>query len=213
MLTFVRRPIVLLAAVLLTLGGVIAGVFLTATAASSSSELDESALLAYETAFLAHARDVGAVIEGGTAETRGMKGAIGAIERSELAGRELRREAEAWEAMIGTSADRLARVAVPDRLKPAHRLVLEAYATYRELARTLGEAAGDDDPTAIDATLDRAVALGTRGDEQFDAATAVIQDARRELGLGPSPDLPDPDGALPEGVEIHDPHELYPEDS
>lgn len=211
MLTFVRRPVVLLAAVLLTVGGVTAGVILTATAASSS-DLDESALLAYETAFVAHARDVGAVIEGGTAEARGMKRAIGTIERGELAGEELHREAEAWEAMIGTSEDRLARVAVPDRLKPAHRLVLEAYATYRELARTLG-AIADRPADQHDATLDRAVALGTRGDEQFDAAAAVIQDVRRELGLGPNPDLPDPDGALPEGVEIDDPHELYPEDS
>lgn len=180
---------------------------------AATAPLTEDDLAQYEEEFLTLTRHVGGVIEIGTGDTPSMKGAIGAVERGELHGAELRRASRAWVERLSGLEGEVRGLDVPEALAPSQAGFLSAIESYVLLARTLGAAAGDDDPAAIDATLDRAVALGTQGDEQFDAAAAVIQDARRELGLGPSPDLPDPDGALPDGVEIYDPHELYPEDS
>lgn len=204
MLTAARHPLTQVAAVALALGAVS-----TSPLVASGEDLDEPTLVEYEAAFVTHAREVGMVIEVGTAELHGMKPSIGPIERGELAGDRLRRAAEVWEAAIGKRATALDAVKVPARLDLAHERALAAYSTYQELARTLGSIA--DEPGTLTASLDRAVVLGARGDEQFDTAAAVIQDARRRLGLEPQTSLPDPDRSLPEGVRVYDPDELYPE--
>lgn len=188
------------------------GLVVGSVALAGGQQLTRNALQDYEERFLTIARDVGRVLEMGDANTHGMKRAIGAIEQGELGGAELQAEARAWKHSIRRSIEAIVAVPVPPGLGPATTLVVRSYETYVDLAGTLAQAA--DAPMAThDAILDAAVALGSQGDDAFDAAAAVIQRARRGLGLPPQASLPDPDRGLPEGVKIYDPDELYPEDA
>lgn len=206
MLTLARHRFVQVAAVALAVGTVS-----VSPRIAQSDDLGEETLLDYETVFIEHAREIGLIIEVGTPEARGMKRAIGPIERGELTGEQLRREARVWEHSIAEARERLAAVDAPSGLGLAQQRAVTSYATYEKLAKTLGAIADRPDDRLTD-ILDRAVALGARGDDEFDAAAAVIQAARRDLGLDPQASLPDPARTLPDGVEIYDPDELYPED-
>lgn len=162
-------------------------------------------LLAYEEGFVAVARDVGRLIEVGPADAHSMKGAVGAVDRGELRGAALRREARSFDEGLVRAASRLQGLEVPPGLDEAHSGFLRALDRYRELVRVLGRAADTSSRAEVDALLDRAVALGREGDRAFDEASTVLQDHRRHFGLGTTSRLPDLEAPLPDDVEIVNP--------
>lgn len=196
---------------LLVAGTAVATITITSAGARGVQPAAD-AHLAYEDAFLDVAFRIGGVIEIGVGDARSMKGAVGAIDRGELGGDQLRNEATIWTDTIATIGEELRDVPVPRNLTSVQETFLTAVDGYGELAHTLGSIADVADPAQVEALLDRAVALGQEADSEFDVAAATLQRHRQIVGLGTNPNLPDPNADLPPGVTIVEPGETSTED-
>jgi hypothetical protein len=153
--------------------------------------LTEPEIQAFEADVVALGRALGGVIEVGVAGAGSMKHAIGRIDRDELSGAELEREAGAWMTALSPMRRVVDELRPPPGLEGAKVALAEAVDTYVSVATVLREAS-QASGERLDRALDRAVELGSRGDALFDDAAELIQAARRAAGLGPTIDLPDP---------------------
>lgn len=100
-------------------------------------------------------------------------------------------QATSWAADLHALAARLRAIAPPPPLIDAHAGFVAALDEYGRAAELVRDAASAD-AAARGALLDEARAAGRHADERFDAASALLQTARGQLGLGTSPDFPDP---------------------
>ena len=148
--------------------------------------LTRQELEAYEKAVVPLLREGGQVVE------LGMKAGVtdlskpGGVPAEAIAG-----ESDAWIRVLNTVRDELALMTPPPALAEAHRLFGDALRRYVEAARIFGEAARG--PAAgRQAVIDRGLDIAESADDVYDAASAIVQRWRRDLGLGPSADFPDP---------------------
>lgn len=170
---------------LLVIGAALAVAVPTSAAMSRDDRgPDRDDLLAYEQWFVGIGRDLGRIVEEGTAGARSLKAAVG--------GEPSAGERESWDAALDAIDARIDAVVPPDGLEAAHRQLREAATAYRSVTEVLSDVA-------------EVASRGRRADRTYDRAAAVIQAARARHGLPPHAELPDPDRKLPLGVEVVDP--------
>ena len=161
---------------------------------SASDERDRAQLSAYEHAV------VPLVTEGGKTVELGIKVGIGDLENAEsaasgdhpIAPEVVAGQAASWTADLNGLADRVQAISPPPSMVDAHRMFVAALRGYAQSASIVAEAAAASDPAARAQLLDAAREAGRSADQQFDAASALLQAERHRLGLAPSPDFPDP---------------------
>lgn len=157
----------------------------TAVGAASRSH-DRARLVAYEEAIADHARRGGRVTE------QEAKPSLRAFADGELDGETFAERAEAWARVMGqVKADFLAATP-PGFLEEIEARWARALDTYIE-AFGLFARAGRAGGAERERLLDEGIATADRADDLFDEASALLQAARRRLGLDPTPNFPDPE--------------------
>lgn len=98
-------------------------------------------------------------------------------------------QARAWVADLESVVRDIEALDAPEGLGRCRDQFAEAADRYLAAARAVRDAAGDPGP-GRDALLDAAVSAGRDGDRLYDEAAGLLQAARREARLPPSPDFP-----------------------
>lgn len=173
-----------LRALLLALALLVAGC--TGDAPPKPPPLTADQLLAYERAVIPHLKDGGRTVE------QGMKpGVDDLLNRHVVPPATIAAEADRWAADLTRVRDTVNGIDPPRALAEAGRLFVTALDTYIRAARTFGEAARAPEARRRE-IANRGYDLGRDADRTYDAASRILQTERRRLGLGPSPDFPDP---------------------
>lgn len=152
----------------------------------SPRPIDRSALRAYEQAVVPIVQEGGKVVE------LGMKPAMDDLEhRHVVPPAAIGTEGDAWVRSLQQLRGRLSHVRTPVQLKQATSQFLVALDGYTAAARAFAEAARSTG-TARAQFIRRGIALAESADHTYDRGSAVLQRARRSLGLPPSPNFPQP---------------------
>jgi len=141
----------------------------------------------YEAAILAPVKDWGSVeVLGMRPSVRDLLGGKGSLPANAVLA-----ESRAWLTAFAHDRELIAAVRPPTGLGRCRGLMLRALDKYADAARTFGQAA--QTPLAQRRpVIEAAIASATAGDDLFDQASAVLQQARLDAGLGISPDFPSP---------------------
>lgn len=154
--------------------------------ACGSPGLSKARLVSYESAIAAPLKDGGRTVE------QGMKPALADLNVDHVTPPAMiAREARQWVADLTDVRARVAAVTPPAQLRAVSRGFDEALTLYVEAARWF-ERAATADALQRSALLDKGYAAAKRADAAYDAASRLLQTARHRVGLGSSPDFPDP---------------------
>ena len=182
-----RRRTVLLVLGLVALLGLVAGFGYLPEDETPPPRLTEEQLLAYEAALLPHLREGGKTVE------RGMKpGVDDLLNKHVVPPATIAVEAETWAADLTRVRTALAAVEPPPQLTEVSQLFDDSLDAYVQAAHVFAEAARAPEAQRR-AIANRGYDLGRTADRIYDSASRIIQTARRNLGLGPSSDFPDPE--------------------
>jgi len=99
-------------------------------------------------------------------------------------------EARAWQSGLRDVRSGMDAAHPPAGLLAAARLFDQALALYLQAAETIERAASGPVEARV-ALIDRAVSTAMQADCVYDSASAVLQQARIEAGLGTTADFPD----------------------
>jgi hypothetical protein len=180
-----RRAVATVA--LLALAGVGAAAYVvTRDDRAPRPRLTSAQLVGYTDAVLPALRTGGAVVE------QQMKPALVDFPTATGAmAAKLASDAASWADQLGSVREQVAAVTPPAELQGAAAGFDGALAKYIEAARQFRVAVLTP-RGGRGAELQRGYTLATEADDTYDDASAIIQDWRRRLGLGATPDFPDP---------------------
>jgi hypothetical protein len=157
----------------------------------NGGRLTRSELAAYQAGILPPLREGGVVVE------QRMKPAVSGLAQAPAAAlAQVAADAPSWVGQLAAVRTKVAAVPAPAELAEAAAGFDRALARYAEAARQFG-AAADAPAASRAAAAAAAVDVARDADALYDGASAVIQRARRRLGLGPTPDFPDPETDSP----------------
>jgi hypothetical protein len=179
-----RRPPVLAVPALVLV--VLLGVLLAVGALNRGDDkLTRHQLLSYEHRLTPIVKDGGEIVQ------EGLKAAITDLVQSHVTPpASIANEADRWAASLRQDRAKLAAVhPVPASLRAMHRKFLDALNGYAAAADALA-VAGRAAAPGRSAALDRVHQAGQRADTVYDEASATLQQARKQLGLGVDPDYP-----------------------
>lgn len=139
-------------------------------------------------------------VEWGKIEILGMRPAIGDLrEEGGVPAETIAGEARHWQATLSSLREQLRAVEAPLRLRRAAVLFDESIVLYIDAARIFERAAsstGEEQARGIE----DGIAKVRQGTQRFNQAAVQLQDARRQVGLGPTDDFPK-EPASGEGTE------------
>jgi hypothetical protein len=165
---------------------VLLGVLLAVGAFShGDGKLTRHQLLSYERQLTPIVKDGGGTVQ------EGLKPAITDLTQSHIVPpASIANEADRWAASLRQDRAKLAAVhPVPATLRAMHQKFLDALNGYAAAADALA-AAGRAPAAGRSAALSRVYRAGQSADTVYDEASAALQQARKQLGLGADPDYP-----------------------
>ncbi|MEX2557302.1 MAG: hypothetical protein WEB06_16935 [Actinomycetota bacterium] len=177
-----RSPLVYTIALVLVLAAGATAVFLMG---SSNRKNDRAALVSYEESLLPAVREAGRIVQ------QEMKPSLREIVEGTITGVQLLDRTGAWQRVFQRVRDDLLGLEPPALLgdiEAGWDAAMGAYLVTVDAFQTVGRA----DPGTLSAAVDQAVTIAENADKLFDRVAGVIQFHRRRLGLGASPNLPDP---------------------
>jgi hypothetical protein len=157
----------------------------------STPAVDVEAALAYLEAVKPLAQEGGQVVQDG------MKRGVVELQKDDGDHEAQAQLAPSWVSRMADLREQWADVAAPPELAGAHARFLEAWDLYRQAAEALVEASTDTERRSE--MVDRAIDLGERGDDAWDAAAAVAQNFLVKAGEHPLAWLPTPATDASEG--------------
>jgi hypothetical protein len=177
-----RNPLVYTIALVVVLAAGATAVFLTG---SSNREDDRAAIVSYERSLLPAVREAGRIVQ------QEMKPSLREIAEGTITGQQLLDRTGAWQRVFKRVRDDLLALEPPALLgdiEAGWDAAIGAYLITVDAFQTVGRA----DPGTVSAAVDQAATLAEQADKLFDRVAGVIQFHRRRLGLGATPNLPDP---------------------
>jgi hypothetical protein len=177
-----RNPLVYTIALVVVLAAGATAVFLTG---SSNREDDRAAIVSYERSLLPAVREAGRIVQ------QEMKPSLREIAEGTITGHQLLDRTGAWQRVFKRVRDDLLALEPPallGEIEAGWDAAIGAYLITVDAFQTVGRA----DPGTVSAAVDQAATLAERADKLFDRVAGVIQFHRRRLGLGATPNLPDP---------------------
>jgi hypothetical protein len=178
-----RRAAVVTAAVAAVVLSAAAAAAYVAGHRTEKPKLTSQELAAYQGALIVPLREGGRVVE------QDMKPTVTDFTQGTVTPAALSERSATWVDELTRVREQVAAVPAPDPLRPASAGFDRALARYVDAARGFGTAARATDRTAA---LDAAYTIANDADHLYDSASAVLQRVRRDLGLDPSSDFPDP---------------------
>ncbi|MGH2795196.1 MAG: hypothetical protein ACRDKG_12930 [Actinomycetota bacterium] len=161
------------------------GLTTVALVGSAQRRDDRAAYLRYERALLPSLK------EGGRIVVQQIRPSLPDLSEGKIDQRTAIERASGWRgAFTQIQADVIA-LEPPSFLGDVERIWVSALAAYLEIPDAF-QAAADAAGAERTSLLERAIGAGRRADSLFDRAASLMQAHRRRLGLGASPDLPDP---------------------
>jgi hypothetical protein len=177
-----RRPVLYTVAVLLALGGGATAVFLRGSAQRRD---DRAAIVAYESAVYPIVKEGGRVVQ------EEMKPSLRQFVEGEIAADELLRRAGSWRRAFEKVRSDVLVLQPPAFLRAIEPRWTRAFDAYLQTI-TAFEAVARAPASERRARLDQVSTAGTTADHLYDQAVELIRSHRRRLGLGPSPNFPEP---------------------
>jgi hypothetical protein len=177
-----RNPLVYTIALVVVLAAGATAVFLTG---SSNREDDRAAIVSYERSLLPAVREAGRIVQ------QEMKPSLREIAEGTITGQQLLDRTGAWQRVFKRVRDDLLALEPPallGEIEAGWDAAIGAYLITVDAFQTVGRA----DPGTVSAAVDQAATLAEQADKLFDRVAGVIQFHRRRLGLGATPNLPDP---------------------
>jgi hypothetical protein len=180
----VRRTVVaaMAAGVVAVVAVVVAAVVLRAADDDGPSRAEVET---YEEAILPLVREWGRI------EVQGMRPAVADLQSGEgVPAATVAGEARAWHAAFERLRSQLRAVAAPEGMEEVAHGFDRAMADYLEAAATFEQAASAADAEERSRLVDRGITVVQRGADRYDDASALLQEARRSVGLPPTDDFP-----------------------
>jgi hypothetical protein len=177
-----RSPLVYTIVLVLVLAAGATAVFLMG---SSNRKDDRAAIVAYERSVLPAVREAGRIVQ------QEMKPSLREVVDGTITGQQLLDRTGAWQRVFKRVRDDLVALDAPAFLGDIDAgwdAAMGAYLVTVDAFQAIGRA----DPGFVSVAVDQAVSLAERADDLFDRVAGVVQFHRRRLGLGASPNLPDP---------------------
>ena len=154
-------------------------------AGSANRKDDRGALVSYERSLLPAVREAGRIVQ------QEMKPSLREIVEGSITGQQLLDRTGAWQRVFKRVRDDLLALEPPAFLGDIESGWDAAIGAYLITVDAF-QGVGRSDPGTVPVAVDQAVTLAEHADELFDRVAGVIQFHRRRLGLGASPNLPDP---------------------
>lgn len=149
-----------------------------------SQRLSRADVLRYQSQLLPVVRDWGSI------EVEGMRPAIADLSSGQgVPARLIAVEARAWQSALTIDQSRLMKIRPPANLRPAVVLFDASIRSYLLAAATFRRAALAV-PNERAALIDAGIKAARTGTQQYDAASTLLQQARRAVGLPTTSDFP-----------------------
>jgi hypothetical protein len=155
---------------------------------SAERRHERAAYLAYEAAALVPIREGGRIVQ------EEMKPSLSELRAGTISAVIAHERAAGWRGGMSAALTQLLALHPPAFLQDIGSKWKASLDTYVEIAALFDLAAAASGAERL-RLLDEAAATGTRADRLFDAAARVMQLQRERLGLGVTPDLPNPAGS------------------
>jgi hypothetical protein len=153
--------------------------------APARPRLTTAELSAYQAGVLPPLREGGQVVE------QELKPAVADLAAGKVSGPAFAAQTTGWLGRLAEVRRQVAGVVPPPDLRPAADGFDRALARYADTVRAFGAAASAS-KAGREAALANAYEVALDADHLYDTASAVIQQWRRRLGLGTTPDFPNP---------------------